>query len=54
MLKVSNKEYAALLRSDFQGFIEASFCELNPVTSFLDNWHLSVLAFQLERLRLGR
>ena len=53
MLKVSNSEYAALLRTDFQGFIEASFCELNPVTPFLDNWHLSVLAFQLERVRLG-
>jgi predicted phage terminase large subunit-like protein len=53
MLKVSSREYAALLRSDFQGFIEASFCELNPVTSFLDNWHIGVLAYELERLRRG-
>jgi predicted phage terminase large subunit-like protein len=47
------KEYAAILRSDFYGFIERSFYELNPVTAFKDNWHIEVLADQLERVRHG-
>jgi len=51
--KTSAKEYAAILRSDFYGFIERSFYELNPDTSFKDNWHIEVLAYELEQVRLG-
>lgn len=53
MKKPSDKQYAAILRSNFYGFIERSFNELNPVTVFKDNWHIEVLAHELERVRLG-
>jgi predicted phage terminase large subunit-like protein len=52
--KPSAKDYAAILRSDFYGFIERSFYELNPVTPFMDHWHIEVLAYELEQVRLGR
>ena len=48
------KYYATLLRNDFLGFIERSFYELNPATEFKDNWHIDVLAYQLDRVRLGK
>src|ERR1700719_2375381 len=48
------REYAAILRSDFYGFIERSFYELNPATPFKDNWHIDVLAHELEQVRLGK
>src|SRR5579864_3475556 len=51
--KPSAKECAAILRNDFYGFIELSFRELNPFTPFKDNWHIDVLAYALERVRLG-
>jgi predicted phage terminase large subunit-like protein len=47
------QEYAALLRSDLHGFIERSFYDLNPITEFRDNWHLHVIAHELEQVRLG-
>src|SRR5438132_11720027 len=47
------QEFAALLRSDFNGFIERSFYELNPTTEFRDNWHIHVIAHELEQVRLG-
>ena len=52
--KPSVKEYAAILRSDFHGFIERSFYEMNPATPFKDNWHIEVLAYELERVRRGQ
>jgi len=50
---VSNREYAALLRNDFMAFIHRSFIELNPTTEFKHNWHLEVIAHELEQLRRG-
>ena len=47
-------EYRAFLRLDFAAFIERSFCELNPQTEFLSNWHIEVIADALEDCRLGR
>ena len=47
------QEFAALLRSDLHGFIERSFYELNPTTEFRDNWHIHVIAHELEQVRLG-
>jgi predicted phage terminase large subunit-like protein len=52
--KLTTEEYAAILRSEFYGFIERSFYELNPSTTFRKNWHLEVIAYELERLRLGQ
>ena len=52
-MKLTPNEYRAILRSDFHGFIERSFYELNPTTPFLPNWHLEVIAAELEACRRG-
>ena len=52
-MKLTPNEYRALLRSDFTAFIERSFHELNPATSFLPNWHIEVIAAELEACRRG-
>lgn len=46
-------EYHAILRQDFCGFLEKSFYELNPETKFLRNWHIEVIAAELEACRRG-
>lgn len=48
------KIYAALLRGDFSSFVQRSFLSLNPQTTFLDNWHLQLIAAALERCRRGQ
>ncbi|HEY3778174.1 MAG TPA: phage terminase large subunit [Rhizomicrobium sp.] len=50
----SESEYRLLLQNDFHLFLHRSFCELNPRTTFLDNWHIAVLAAKLESVRLGQ
>src|SRR5438128_2225089 len=50
---VTKREYAALLRNDLLGFIHLSFLELNPTTEFKNNWHLEVIAHELELVRRG-
>jgi hypothetical protein len=52
-MKLTPNEYRALVRSDFNAFIERSFYELNPTTRFLPNWHLEVIAAELEACRRG-
>lgn len=52
-MNVTPAEFSALLRGDFCGFIERSFLELNPETEFLLNWHIEVMAAELEKCRLG-
>lgn len=47
-------DYKVILRNDFLTFAERSFCELNPRTHFLHNWHLEVIADALEQCRLGK
>ena len=42
-----------MLRNDFHTFLERSFMELNPGTEFARNWHLDVMAQELERCRRG-
>jgi hypothetical protein len=41
-------------RLDFVSLIEAAFNLLNPGRSFFMNWHIRVLAYYLEQVRLGR
>jgi predicted phage terminase large subunit-like protein len=53
MLNLTTDEYQAILRQDFCGFIERSFYELNPETKFLHNWHIEILASELEACRRG-
>jgi hypothetical protein len=52
-MKLTANEYGALLRSDFNAFIERSFYELNPTTPFLPNWHIEVIGAELEACRRG-
>ena len=52
-MKLTPNEYCAMLRSDFDGFIERSFYELNPTTPFQPNWHIEVIAAELEACRRG-
>jgi len=52
-MKLTPNEYGALLRSDFNAFIERSFYELNPTTPFLPSWHIAKIAAELEACRRG-
>ena len=52
-MRVTANEYRALLRLDFNPFIEKGFYELNPTTPFLRNWHIEVIAAELEACRRG-
>jgi predicted phage terminase large subunit-like protein len=52
-MKLTPNEYRAMLRSDFNAFIERSFYELNPATPFLPNWHIEKIAAELEACRRG-
>jgi predicted phage terminase large subunit-like protein len=54
MMNLSLSEYHAILRQDFCAFIERSFYELNPQTEFLPNWHVEVIAAELEACRNGK
>jgi predicted phage terminase large subunit-like protein len=52
-MRVTTSEYRTLLRSDFNAFIERSFYELNPAALFLPNWHVAMIAAELEACRRG-
>ena len=43
----------AILRRNFDPFLHRSIMTLNPGTPYLPNWHLSAIAYQLERIRRG-
>lgn len=45
---------AALMREDFYTFMKVCFMKLHPHAAFLDNWHLHVMAAELEAVALGR
>jgi hypothetical protein len=51
--KPTANELSALLRRDFDTFVERSFYELNPHTNFHRNWHISLIATKLEAVRRG-
>lgn len=46
--------YTRILRHDFSAFTHRAFIELHGPGIFKPNWHLEVLARQLEDVRLGR
>ena len=52
-MRLTTNEFRALVRQDLYAFIEKSFYELNPTTAFLRNWHLEVIAAELEACRRG-
>jgi len=53
MPNLTPNEYLALLRNDFSTFIERSFYQLNPDVPFLPNWHIEVIASELDRCLRG-
>jgi hypothetical protein len=52
-MTISAAEYQAITRHDFYTFINRSFLELNPQVSFLHNWHIELIAAELELCRHG-
>jgi len=46
--ELSRRAYEVILRSDLGYFAERCFCELNPQTPFLTNWHIEVIIFVSE------
>ena len=52
-MRLTETEYRAFLRRDLCPFIEKSFYELNPTTPFLRNWHIELIAAELEACRRG-
>ena len=53
MINLTPNEYRAILRQDLYTFLERSFYELNPDVEFLANWHLELIAAELEACRQG-
>ena len=50
---LNSTEMNALLRHDFVAFIQQSFYELNPEVEYLHNWHIELIAGELELCRRG-
>jgi hypothetical protein len=53
MKSLSLNEYYAVLRNDFFTFMERSFYQLNPDVEFLPNWHIELIASELEACLRG-
>jgi predicted phage terminase large subunit-like protein len=51
--RLTQDDLLRLMRNDFASFIAASFCELNPGTPYLPNWHISVIADRLTKFAQG-
>ena len=51
---LSPVEYYALLRQDFLLFVERVFYQLHPNAVFLHNWHIAVMAAELEACLQGK
>jgi predicted phage terminase large subunit-like protein len=47
------RAFDALLRTDFRAFLQKAFVTLSPGQSFVRNWHIDALAWQLDRVRRG-
>ena len=43
----------AILRNNFESFLHRCVLYLNPGVTFLPNWHIQAIAYQLDRLRRG-
>ena len=43
----------AVLRSNFAAFIQKVFNTLTPGARYLDNWHITAIAYHLERCLRG-
>lgn len=45
--------FNAIVRSNLVRFVHRSFLTLNPGSTFVPNYHIDAIAYQLERVRLG-
>jgi len=54
MATMTRVELQVLLRLDFAAFVERSFYELNPQTTYLHNWHIELVSDALEQCRAGK
>ena len=45
---------AAIVRSDFAGFVERCFLQLEPGTSYAHSWHVEGVAYELMRVFRGK
>jgi len=52
-IPITPTEFDAITRLDFATFIERVFFELNATTPYLDNFHIHVIAAELEAMRRG-
>ena len=52
-MNFTSRQYLTLLRNDFYTFAARSFVELNPATDFAENWHIELIAHELELCRRG-
>jgi len=53
MSDLTPNEYLTMLRNDFFTFVDGSFRQLNPGAEFLPNWHIELIAAELERCFRG-
>jgi hypothetical protein len=44
----------AVLRSDFETFVQSCFETVNPGEQYQHNWHIGAIAYALEQVRLGQ
>ena len=49
----TNSEIWALLRQDFRSFVRKVFDTLHPGDTYLHNWHIEAMIWQLEQATLG-
>jgi predicted phage terminase large subunit-like protein len=52
-VNITADEYKMMLRQDLHSFIERSFYQLNPQTEFLPNWHIEIIADELNKCYRG-
>jgi len=52
-MKNDKAALGALLRNDFLAFLEKAFNTLNPTTDFLMNWHIKILAYDIQEFLDG-
>lgn len=53
MNEVSQHIMDAMLRTDFPTFVARAMAELEPGTTYTENWHVQLLCDRLERVRVG-
>lgn len=53
MTSTDHALFAAVLRNDFPLFVQRCFMHLNPGATYVPNWHIEAICYQLERIRRG-